>query len=698
MAVQSGSFNTTAYSNRYLTFAWTLKSQDIATNTSTIEWTLKGAGSASGYYLTQNITLIINGTTVYTHGLDPQIKLWNGTLVASGTTQIAHGSTGTKTFSASCEAGIYVWSPNCSGSGSWELPTIPRYATISQSLASKTETTAVINWTSDSTCDYLWYSSDNGSSWTGVSISNASSGQYTISGLTANTTYNIKTRVRRKDSQLTTDSSALSVTTYKYPYATTMPNFTIGDKVTIGLYNPLGRTVTVEMLGADNSSKSGGSVSGTSISGFNASAWQTFLYASIPSSKTGTYKIRVTYGTQVNTANGGTYTIKESDCLPVIGAVTYQDTNSTITSITGDSTKIVNRLSTVMYTATGLAGSKSATISSCSVSVNGNTYTMTRSGTTATGGNASISSAQNVTATVTVTDSRGLTASKSVTVTIWDWYMPSAIITLKRHDNYYTATDITVDAQYAYVNGLNTVTITYKARKTGTSSWTVTGTLSDNVLATFQADNNYSWDVEVTLTDRFGGSTYAKTYTLVLPRGLPIIYFDHRKSSVGINCFPSRNTSLEVNGLPFSRQIITRGLSSDWTYQRQTSDGARGTIPLSTTTLNGDLLTASGNGVLIGTGITKVLVSAHVTIKTVGAETYKWLYIVKNGTTAINYGIGVNRAWVAVSKPFPLTVTPILAEVVAGDIITLQYDIPMGSSDVILGESDETYLTVEAVY
>ena len=42
----------------------------------------------------------------------------------------------------------------------------------------------------------------------------------------------------------------------------------------------------------DDCEKSGGTVSGTSISPFSSSSWQTFWYASIPSAKTGTYKIK----------------------------------------------------------------------------------------------------------------------------------------------------------------------------------------------------------------------------------------------------------------------------------------------------------------------------------------------------------------------------------------------------------------------
>ena len=694
MAVTSGSFNTTSYSNRNLVFSWSLQSQSIESNTSVISWTLKGGGSASGYYLTQNITLTINGVTVYSHGQSPQIKLWNGTTVASGTASITHGTTGTKTFSASCTAGIYEWSPNVSGSGSWELPTIPRYASVSQSLQSKTETTAVIKWTSDSTCDKLWYSTNNGSTWTSVTISNSSSGTYTISGLTANTTYQVKTRLRRKDSQLTSDSTALSVTTYAYPFANSMPDFVIGNSLTVGLYNPLGRTVTIDMIMADNSEKSaGGTWSGTTVQPFNSSAWQTALYASIPNAQSGRYKIRVTYGGYSVTSNGGTYSVNPSDCLPEIGGVTYKDIDSSTTGITQDDQKIVRNTSIVRYTATGLAGAKSATIASASVSVNGQTYAMTVSGSTATGGDAVINSGMNVDATVTVTDSRGLTASKKVTVTMLDWYLPSAIITLNRRDNYYTATDCKVDADIAYVDGLNTVTITFKAKISGTSGWTVTGTMQDNVTSTFNLDNTYAWDILISLVDRFGGTT---SYNLHISRGMPIIYFDRIKSSVGVNCFPKDNQSLELNGYTLCKNIRTRRLTSNLS---NLTASAYVKIPLDGDVVIGDKLTLETTdigGIVIGANVTKVLVSGAVQFETVASDGLRYMRIIKNNTNT-----GNNLSWQsakAVSGNRLSLVSPSkLVEVTAGDVIYLCYDTP-DANDVIGGSNaGQTFLTVEVV-
>lgn len=124
----SGSFNTSNYEGRYLTFAWQILSQSVANNTTTISWTLKGAGvGQAGYYDTQNIKVKINGNTVYDFPIsEGDVQLWNGTTVKTGTYTITHNDDGTGSFTAYAEAGIYVWAVNCTGSGTFTLDTIAR--------------------------------------------------------------------------------------------------------------------------------------------------------------------------------------------------------------------------------------------------------------------------------------------------------------------------------------------------------------------------------------------------------------------------------------------------------------------------------------------------------------------------------------------------------------------------------------------
>lgn len=121
----SGHFSTNGYDGRYLTFSWTEKSQNIEKNQTTISWTLAGAGGdTSMWYMSGNFKVIIANETVY-YSAD-RIQLRSGTTVASGTYTFTHANDGTKSFTASAEAGIYSYAVNCSGSGTFTLDTIPR--------------------------------------------------------------------------------------------------------------------------------------------------------------------------------------------------------------------------------------------------------------------------------------------------------------------------------------------------------------------------------------------------------------------------------------------------------------------------------------------------------------------------------------------------------------------------------------------
>lgn len=131
--VRSGSFVTTGYSDAnspdHYVFSWTLVSQSIVDNTTTISWSVVAAGgSSSGYYNTVKEKYV----TVY--GATKTNSEWqttyNGTKPFSGTTVIKHDSNGKASFSASCGGAFeYSGSYNSTGSGSWDLPTIARATT-----------------------------------------------------------------------------------------------------------------------------------------------------------------------------------------------------------------------------------------------------------------------------------------------------------------------------------------------------------------------------------------------------------------------------------------------------------------------------------------------------------------------------------------------------------------------------------------
>ena len=689
----SGSFGLTrtGSTSSYITFkcSWSsTANQSANTSTVTVKVTAsKSSSSTASTYGQQNTTVTVGSSSGSNSGsftLAPGATI---TLLNKSFT-VAHNNDGTKSVKISANVGGNVMYGN--GSATVTLDNIPRYATVNQTLTSKTETTATLKWTSDTVVDYIWYSTNNGSSWSGINVSDGTNGTYTISGLTANTTYNVKTRVRSKASQLTTDSTALAVTTYNYPYANSMPNFTIGNKLTLGIYNPLGRSVTVNIIGADNSQISNDTTTGTSISGYTGNTVVTNLYNSIPNSQSGTYKVKVTFGTQIITKTGGTYTVNPSVCSPTIGAVSYQDTNTTTTALTGNNQDIVRNHSIVGYTATNLSAKQAASIASCSVTVNGTTYAMNISGTTATRTGGVIDSGQDIQATFTVTDSRGLTGTKAVSINMLDWYTPSAIISIERQDNFYTATNVNVDANYPSINGNNRITITYNATSDGGT--TVTGSLTDNVTSVVNLDNTYGWTVVITLVDSLGGTT---SYSVYLSRGMPIIYFDRLKSSVGINCFPKDEGSLEVNGVNLERNAMTLSLGDNVTNLVATTYTK---IPLNLSNGVGSKLTMTNDGgIKIGANVNKILVSGRASIQGSSTAGRRHIRIMKNSYTNNN-----TLAWsqddFAASVTEDIVITPTVASVTQNDVIYMWYYVP-NSADSLGGNAygARTSMTIEVL-
>ena len=545
----SGSVSTTDYQGRYLTCSWSA-TQSIANNTSTISWTLKGAGTGQSTWYNAGPIWIgfenTNGTNIYSNTYwSSRQKLYDGTVVASGSFTVTHNNDGTRQFRIFIEGAIYNNSYNVSGNGTVTLNTIPRYANAVPTLTARTETTLSISWTADGIVDQFQYSIDDGATYSTATNPNASSGSFTVTGLTANTLYKVKLKARRKDSQLTNESDAVNMRTYSYPYGSTLPDFTIGQSVTLGIFNPLSHEVSVVVKASNSTTVATGTTSGTSIVLTPTSA---DLYASIPNALNANYSVSVTYDGHTNTNTGGLYKVDENASKPTIGAFTYADSNGTATAITLDSSKIVQNISTPLFTGSSLAAQNSATLATASVTVNGSTYTNNSPGATTTIQGGVINSTSNVTATLTLTDSRGISNTKTVEVAMIAWSAPTGIIEVARQSNFYTETDMKVDADYTQI-GNSTVTISVLGQAVPITGQTtpadVTATLTDNVQSTVNFANTHAWNIAVTITDSFGGST---TYSTYISRGIPFVFFDRFNDSMSLNKFPTHQNSLEVNG------------------------------------------------------------------------------------------------------------------------------------------------------
>lgn len=247
----SGSFTTNYYNQAAYAFSWNRASYSIQNNTTTINWTLTAIDyqSSTHFYYRRKTYVNVAGERRYTQG-DGTIKPTNGQTIASGTVTINMNSDGTGSFSADAGGAIYVVDVNCTGSGTWTLDTIPRYTSITSFSVSKVSgstSSLKFNWATANTIDYLWYSTNGGSTWIGYDVSDGTTGSFNVTGLNANTTYSCKIRVRRKDSQLTTDSSTVSQTTYDIARISSASNFNFSSNATLNITNPAGISQTITM-------------------------------------------------------------------------------------------------------------------------------------------------------------------------------------------------------------------------------------------------------------------------------------------------------------------------------------------------------------------------------------------------------------------------------------------------------------------
>ena len=227
------------------------------------------------------------------------------------------------------------------------------------------------------------------------------------------------------------------------------------------------------------------------------------------------------------------------NAAPELGAVSYEDTNAATVAVTGDKSRIVQNHSTLTVTVPTATAKKGATIASYTVAFGGVSKTVASSGAVSLGA-VDVSYSQAL--TVTATDSRGFTASKSVQVTVDDYGAPTAVIDLHRLNNFEPTTYITAHARYSYLNGKNSVTITAKFKKAGGSGYGAPIALADSVQSTVTCDRDSAYDFVVTIADKLETTEY----NLTLGKGIPAFFIDTAKSSVGVNCLPTQENSLQL--------------------------------------------------------------------------------------------------------------------------------------------------------
>ena len=282
-----------------------------------------------------------------------------------------------------------------------------------------------------------------------------------------------------------------------------------------------------------------------------STALKNAIYSATASSKTVTLAFKIaTYNgsTLVGTSSATTVTVTVNNSNPTIGGITYADTNNATVAITGNNQYIIRNNSTLQVTLSNLTALNGATLSKVELTIAGNTTTVNLSGTTVASQVVSIGAinlSANGTLTVKLTDSRNNSVTTTANILVYDWVAPTAVISCQRESNYYSDTNLLVNAHYSALGGNNAVTIKAYTKLSSASSYGSAIDVTDGTVTVLNLDNTEAWSVKVEVTDKLTTTPYV----LYVDKGQPIIFFDRLKTSVGINCFPQDSESLEVNGV-----------------------------------------------------------------------------------------------------------------------------------------------------
>ena len=571
--------------SRYMYAYCSQTTNGSSANNSTINWTIYTKEGGSTCYDTGPTYLWIGGVQRYYKARTS----WSSFAFpaaagsTSGSYTLAHNNDGSVAAQeVTLKSAIYTGEWNSTTrTGYWTLDKIARYfsSTPSISLASRTETSITLNWSTSETCSSIsWAGAGSNVSTTGVP---GTSGTVTFTGLTANTTYNIYGTFKRSDSGLTSNSGTGSYTTHNYPHITSVgtASLTIGGGQTLALYNPMGRTVTIKMYKSDGTLLyTSGTTTGTSIT-FTPTA--TNLYNSIKTAQSASCyysAICSSPSSTINTSTSYTYKVTGNETPTFVASnVSTYDATSTITAITGQTAAggwLVQGMSELKITIPTAATAKnSASISKYEVTFAGTTKTVAVGTTGATWGVFNGSGAQTI--SIKVTDSRGLSTTVTKSVTYVAYRAPSISLTAGRANNYGETVNISATYTGSDVSGKNGVKVqwsgagksgyltgsasAYDAAETGTKTATATG-----------VNNETAYTFSATITDKFGKTA---TSSVKVPVGQPTMFVDVEQAGVGVNCLPTGQglyvqDNLRVNGKRLLQKfdMDLSGLSADNFY------------------------------------------------------------------------------------------------------------------------------------
>ena len=246
----SGSFNTDSANSFYMSFEWTRTGYDSVRNEHYIHYVIK-THNTPGYYRTvYERNLSINNNLIYSD--DEDVQMYDDEVLQEGNFTVASSnSAGDGSFSAYLEAGIGISSGvNISGSDSWNLDRIPRYAEISEAKVQSTGlTTAIIKYAVSRTAN-IYCKVDDGA-YGSPRVQNTTSGTFTITGLSPNVNHKFKILARAVDSGLDRESSSFYGQTKDIARITSVTNINHGDSLTVQYSNESNSSLEIGLFLVD---------------------------------------------------------------------------------------------------------------------------------------------------------------------------------------------------------------------------------------------------------------------------------------------------------------------------------------------------------------------------------------------------------------------------------------------------------------
>lgn len=438
--------------------------------------------------------------------------------------------------------------------------------TVSLTTSNITATSVYINASSSVQADIWKYSLDNGSTWTQFSTTAGTSATKTITGLTPNTTYQIKVQARKKSNQLYGTSAASSVKTLGATVLNsvndlvadvTSPSFNINWTVYDKNYTHIlvikkNGSAIISFTGLTGSA----GTNNKTISLTSAQRTQLLNAMSTEQEFTATYELTTaSSGTQIGSVSSATGKVKttSSTSKPTFTTISCLDDNSTTVAVTGSDQLYVQSKSYLQISCTAATAKNGASI----VKYRATIGEKSAESTTTTINFGSIPDAGNLSLIVTAIDSRGYETSVSKALSVISYENISVeTYNIRRENNVEdtieldfegTISSVTVGgvAKNAFMEAK------YRYKKATASSWSsytaLSGVTSDSSGFSFSDDDwitlssAYPYNVQIVLSDKL--STI--TLTLYINKGQPLVSF--RAEKVGINTNDPQS-ALDVNG------------------------------------------------------------------------------------------------------------------------------------------------------